>query len=347
MERQEPSGSLGYVLGKLRKVKRQGGGYVAQCPAHEDTSPSLSVAEGKIGVVLHCWAGCNTDAIRQAAGLEWSDLFFEDRQNGHEKPQNGRRSVENPDRRGMAIEARMAAQRLQGDTEVLGRLRDQRGWAAPALEKLGVGWDGERLTLLVHDAAGKEHDVLRYDPFAPGKFKMLAGKGKSRLPWPAPEKLEASAGWPLLIVEGEGTVISLASIGVNAIALPGAVSRPTGDVRNPSRFRGGGWHPAWAKRLAPFRKLACLPDCDESGRTLMTTVYYDLERQGKRVIYLDLQLPAGNDVGDVLRFARNGQSRRVAKDLLRTCLDCADRQPGMLPDALGLLHHWSDSVKRV
>ncbi len=151
----------------------------------------------------------------------------------------------------------------------------------------------------------------------------------------------------MLIVEGEGTAIALASIGVAAVALPGAVSRPTGDVRNPSRFRGGGWHPAWKKRFAPFRKLACLPDCDDSGRTLMTTVSYDLERQGKRVVYLDLDLPSGNDVGDVLRYARNGQSRRVAKDLLRACLDCAERQPGSLPDAVGLLKHWVNSVNRV
>lgn len=48
----------------------------ARCPAHEDRSPSLSIAEGADGrALLHCHAGCETSAVVAALGLEWSALF--------------------------------------------------------------------------------------------------------------------------------------------------------------------------------------------------------------------------------------------------------------------------------
>ena len=64
------------VLSKLQGVKREGAGFEARCPAHEDQTPSLSVTEGDDGrVLLCCHAGCSTEAILLAAGLEMRDLF--------------------------------------------------------------------------------------------------------------------------------------------------------------------------------------------------------------------------------------------------------------------------------
>jgi 5S rRNA maturation endonuclease (ribonuclease M5) len=41
------------------------GGWSAKCPAHEDKSPSLSIAEGTKGPVVHCHAGCEqVDVIK-------------------------------------------------------------------------------------------------------------------------------------------------------------------------------------------------------------------------------------------------------------------------------------------
>ncbi len=58
-----------------RPVK-QGRGYSAHCPAHEDGHPSLTVTEASDGkVLLHCHAGCNADDILSALGLEWSEFF--------------------------------------------------------------------------------------------------------------------------------------------------------------------------------------------------------------------------------------------------------------------------------
>jgi hypothetical protein len=55
------------------------GGWTAKCPAHEDKTASLSISEGNDGrVLLHCHAGCPTEAIAGAAGLSMSDLFATD-----------------------------------------------------------------------------------------------------------------------------------------------------------------------------------------------------------------------------------------------------------------------------
>jgi 5S rRNA maturation endonuclease (ribonuclease M5) len=50
-------------------------GYMAQCPAHDDRNPSLSVAQGDKGAVLKCFADCELDAILGELGLVVADLF--------------------------------------------------------------------------------------------------------------------------------------------------------------------------------------------------------------------------------------------------------------------------------
>jgi hypothetical protein len=68
-------------LGLLQGVKPAGAGkWMTRCPAHEDRTPSLSIKEGEKGIVLHCHAGCTTDAVCSALGLKLSDLFSD---NGH------------------------------------------------------------------------------------------------------------------------------------------------------------------------------------------------------------------------------------------------------------------------
>lgn len=55
-------------LARLDAVKRNGVGWIARCPAHEDGTPSLSVSEGEDGRLLaHCHAGCSFEDILAAA----------------------------------------------------------------------------------------------------------------------------------------------------------------------------------------------------------------------------------------------------------------------------------------
>lgn len=46
----------------------------AQCPAHDDRDPSLSVLDGEYRVKLRCWAGCDEDQVLDAVGLARADL---------------------------------------------------------------------------------------------------------------------------------------------------------------------------------------------------------------------------------------------------------------------------------
>jgi len=67
--------ALDLVLGKLDGVRPRGGYWMARCPAHEDREASLSVARGtEQPVIFKCHAGCERDAILEAAGLILSDI---------------------------------------------------------------------------------------------------------------------------------------------------------------------------------------------------------------------------------------------------------------------------------
>ncbi len=62
--------TLDQVLSRLRGVRRCGRGWVARCPAHDDREPSLSIAENGEQLLLHCFASCSFDEIRDALRRE-------------------------------------------------------------------------------------------------------------------------------------------------------------------------------------------------------------------------------------------------------------------------------------
>ncbi len=54
------------------------GRYIARCPAHDDRSPSLSIKDGDDGrVLIHCFAGCETENVLASIGLTFSDVMPE------------------------------------------------------------------------------------------------------------------------------------------------------------------------------------------------------------------------------------------------------------------------------
>jgi hypothetical protein len=64
------------LLERLERVKREGAGWKARCPAHEDRNPSLKIDVGDDGrMLLNCHAGCTFEAIVAKLGLEPHDLF--------------------------------------------------------------------------------------------------------------------------------------------------------------------------------------------------------------------------------------------------------------------------------
>ncbi len=64
------------ILSKLPGAKRQGKGWMACCPVHNDRRASLSIGVGDDGrVLVHCHGGCTPEAIVAALGLEMADLM--------------------------------------------------------------------------------------------------------------------------------------------------------------------------------------------------------------------------------------------------------------------------------
>lgn len=69
--------SIDTLLSRLDKVKRKANGqWIACCPAHEDRSPSMTIAELDDGrVLVHCFSGCSVEEILNAIGLGFDALF--------------------------------------------------------------------------------------------------------------------------------------------------------------------------------------------------------------------------------------------------------------------------------
>jgi hypothetical protein len=66
----------GCLLDRLEGVKSTGPDqWVAQCPAHEDQSPSLSIRDAGDRLLVHCFAGCSTEAVVAALGFQMARLL--------------------------------------------------------------------------------------------------------------------------------------------------------------------------------------------------------------------------------------------------------------------------------
>jgi hypothetical protein len=63
------------ILLRLKGVRHSPQGWMAQCPAHGDRNPSLSIRDGEGTILLHCFAGCTVEAICAALRIKITDLF--------------------------------------------------------------------------------------------------------------------------------------------------------------------------------------------------------------------------------------------------------------------------------
>ena len=71
---------LDRVLSKFEVKKRRGDNqFDVLCPVHGDQRSSAGVRLAPSGAILiHCLAGCSTEEIISAAGIDWKDLFSDD-----------------------------------------------------------------------------------------------------------------------------------------------------------------------------------------------------------------------------------------------------------------------------
>ena len=65
------------IIERLEHVRATGKNrWIARCPAHKDSSPSLVITQpDNERVLIHCHAGCSTGDILDSMGLDWGALM--------------------------------------------------------------------------------------------------------------------------------------------------------------------------------------------------------------------------------------------------------------------------------
>jgi len=172
-------------LQRLEGVGKIGTGYAALCPAHEDHSPSLGVAEGDDGrILLKCRTGCSTEAICAKLGLELSDLF--------------------------AVPLPKVAKPLY-EFECAYDYRDERGDLLFQVVR-------QRLANAAEFPGHKRKKFVQRKPVASGWDYHL--NGTRRVLYRLPETLAANAGATVFVTEGEKDADRLAKFGLIATTSP-------------------------------------------------------------------------------------------------------------------------------
>jgi 5S rRNA maturation endonuclease (ribonuclease M5) len=82
--------TLEAVLARLKSVRRNGSGWQARCPAHEDRTPSLSISEREGKILVHCHASCSQEAVCAALKIEARELFLP---NGDSGPKRAKQKI--------------------------------------------------------------------------------------------------------------------------------------------------------------------------------------------------------------------------------------------------------------
>lgn len=192
------------LLAKLPDAKRNGKGWSAQCPAHNDQDPSLSVTEGDDGrVLVHCHGGCRVEAVCNALGLKLADLMPDDTSTGS-----------TPTEPRQARKKRQYRRRSQSKTYETAKA------AVAALERQ----HGERSALWTyHDANGDPVGVIvRWDKAGGKDIRPVARRGDGwavgGMPEPRPLYClpNLAGAVRVYITEGEKAADAARAIGLTA-----------------------------------------------------------------------------------------------------------------------------------
>jgi len=64
------------ILARFSKVYQSGTDqYQCLCPVHNDKNASLGIKFQDDKVIMHCFAGCQTEDILKSIGLTWNDIM--------------------------------------------------------------------------------------------------------------------------------------------------------------------------------------------------------------------------------------------------------------------------------
>jgi len=211
---------LELVLSHLPDARKNGSGFVARCPAHEDRHASLSIGVGDDAkVLIKCFVGCPTETVLARLGLQLRDLFVPRRSERPPRSKKGGRghtSPPNSDEHSNGLTLARYAESKRLDLEFLRRegLSDVHYQSLPAVKIPYLDADGGESAVRFRLALDKAQDG------ADQRFRWR--KGSKPLLYGLPRlSLARRARW-VLLVEGESDAHTAWSHGIPALGVPGA-----------------------------------------------------------------------------------------------------------------------------
>jgi len=250
------------VLSKLPGAKRNGRGWKARCPAHDDQHPSLTVDEGDDGrALLCCHAGCSAESVVAAIGLKMTDLM----------PASNR-SIKRPKQPPPTFVTAEAA---------IAELDQRHGRHAASWPYRGANGEVVGYVLRWNTSGGKDiRPVARV-----GNRWMLVGMPAPRPLYRLPELLEDQSS-RVFVLEGEKAADAATSIGLLATTSPhGAKAARTAD-----------WAPLAGRHVVIF------PDNDDAGKKYAKDVAGILSELNPPATVRVVDLPGLPEGGDFVEF---------------------------------------------
>jgi KaiC/GvpD/RAD55 family RecA-like ATPase len=197
--------TIDLVLERLKRVRKNARGYLAQCPAHDDRGPSLSVTTSERGILLHCFAGCTAESVAEKLGVRMTDLFTE------------------PPRGADVVQLKRNEPRYLTLEDLAAHKHIPASFLAGFHCTTATGGWGSRVEIPYPTREGAAHRT-RYRSALVAKEGSSWGPGDSLIPYMPDRGALADAEGYAFVVEGESDVWTLLYAGFPAIGIPGATS---------------------------------------------------------------------------------------------------------------------------
>lgn len=229
--------NLDALLARFGGADEDGDGWVAVCPSHVDSKPSLRIAVGRTGAVMvKCRARCSTEDVLAAVGLHFSDLFDVEGIETVERRATSTSAPASPaDVAALAVRLDAYAAALSSSPMPDSPARDALSYAElrfglhyADVERLGLGvaddlGGGPRLVVPFRDARGiaRGFQARALDPQA--AVRWLGPKSPDGASWARWGYFPAATDWPqVVIAEGPGDALTAVAAGFSSIAVRGA-----------------------------------------------------------------------------------------------------------------------------
>ena len=280
-----PRLTLQQIIPHLRKARRlPDGSYMACCPAHDDSTPSLHLSESPDGTLLwHCHAGCPQDAVQRElerlAGVQPATARpIPPRRNAGRQPATAQAQP-------LTLATLANAKRV--DAEKL------TAWQVRELPDGGI-------EILYLTREGELHAV-RYRLALEGENRFKWRRGDTPILyglWRLPEWGDADT---IYLCEGESDTWTLWHADLPALGIPGASM----------------WKPEWWRNLWAFRRIVIIPDADAAGGQLVEKLALSCPDHLRERVQV-LQLPDGIKDANEL-WQREGANAERFRNALAEC----------------------------